>query len=160
VFKHFLMSDDLGNLETFSNSLNIRRFKDSLVVWTHLRLGIIWWPAPMDVFQHFELSWPPERLSAFSVDLNISSISTWTAQMEDSLITWTPGRFKHYCSWWPVRCTYSVHTNIVYNFVVTTHGCLSAREDWILRGPQSASFWVPRYLSHHMIRQARTGDTL
>jgi hypothetical protein len=24
----------------------------------------------------------------------------------------------------------------------------------------SSSFWVPRNLSHHMIRQARTGDTV
>ncbi len=34
------------------------------------------------------------------------------------------------------------------------------REDWILRCPRSSSFWVPRNLSHHMDRQARTGDTV
>ncbi len=33
-----------------------------------------------------------------------------------------------------------------------------AKEDWILRGPRSSSFLVPRNLSHHMIRQAPTGD--
>ncbi len=41
---------------------------------------------------------------------------------------------------------------------------VSFREDWILRGSRSSSFWVPRNLSHHMIRQAqaatRTGDTV
>jgi hypothetical protein len=34
-----------------------------------------------------------------------------------------------------------------------------AKKDLILRGPRSSSFWVPRNLSHHMVRQARTGDT-
>ncbi len=32
------------------------------------------------------------------------------------------------------------------------------REDSILRGPRSSSFWVPPHLSHHIVRQARTGD--
>jgi hypothetical protein len=32
------------------------------------------------------------------------------------------------------------------------------REDWKLRCPRSSSFWVPRNLSHHMIRQAHTCD--
>ncbi len=36
----------------------------------------------------------------------------------------------------------------------------STRENRILRGPRSSSFWIPRNLSHHMIRQARTGDTV
>ncbi len=42
------------------------------------------------------------------------------------------------------------------------HACSSKRtiENWILRGPRSSSFWFPRNLSHHMIRQARTGDTV
>ncbi len=35
-----------------------------------------------------------------------------------------------------------------------------SREYWILRCPRPSSFWVPRNLSHHMIRQARTGDTV
>jgi hypothetical protein len=34
-----------------------------------------------------------------------------------------------------------------------------SREDWILRGPHSSSFWVPRNLSNHMVWQVRTGDT-
>ncbi len=34
-----------------------------------------------------------------------------------------------------------------------------SREDWTLRGPRSSSFWVLRNLSHHMIWQARPGDT-
>ncbi len=37
---------------------------------------------------------------------------------------------------------------------------LKPREDWILRGPSSSSFWVPRNLSNHMDRQARTHDTV
>ncbi len=37
---------------------------------------------------------------------------------------------------------------------------LHSRENWILRGPQSPTFWVPLNLSHHVVRQARTGDTL
>jgi hypothetical protein len=28
------------------------------------------------------------------------------------------------------------------------------------RGPRSSSFWLPRNLSHHMDRQALTGDTV
>jgi hypothetical protein len=28
----------------------------------------------------------------------------------------------------------------------------------VLGGPRSSSFWVPRNLSHHTIRQSRTGD--
>jgi len=36
---------------------------------------------------------------------------------------------------------------------------LYLREDWILRGPRSSSFWVPRNLSQKMVRQARIGDT-
>ncbi len=28
------------------------------------------------------------------------------------------------------------------------------------RGPRSSSFWLPRNLSHHMDRQAHTGDTV
>ncbi len=32
----------------------------------------------------------------------------------------------------------------------------TVREDWILRGPRSSSFWVPRYLSNHMDSQTRT----
>ncbi len=35
-----------------------------------------------------------------------------------------------------------------------------SREDSVLRGPRSSSFWVPRNLSHHMDRQARIGDTV
>ncbi len=34
------------------------------------------------------------------------------------------------------------------------------REDWILRGPCSSSFRLPRNLSNHMERQARTSDTV
>ncbi len=34
------------------------------------------------------------------------------------------------------------------------------REDWILRGPWSSSFWIPRNLSDHMIRQASIGNTI
>jgi hypothetical protein len=34
------------------------------------------------------------------------------------------------------------------------------REDLILRGPRSSPFWIPRNLSHHMIRQTQTGDTV
>jgi hypothetical protein len=30
----------------------------------------------------------------------------------------------------------------------------------MLREPRSSSFWVSRNLSHHTIRQARTGDTV
>ncbi len=37
--------------------------------------------------------------------------------------------------------------------------CNAPREDWMLRGPRSSSFWFPRNLSDHMVRQARTGDT-
>jgi hypothetical protein len=37
---------------------------------------------------------------------------------------------------------------------------LKGKEDSILRGPRSSSFWVPRNLSHHMIRQACFGDTV
>ncbi len=33
------------------------------------------------------------------------------------------------------------------------------KEDWMLRGPRSSSFWVPRNLSRHMTRQARSDDT-
>jgi hypothetical protein len=29
-----------------------------------------------------------------------------------------------------------------------------------IRGPRSSSFWVPRNLSHHIDRQARTRDTV
>ncbi len=39
-------------------------------------------------------------------------------------------------------------------------GVAFTREDSILRRQQSSSFWVPRNLSHHRIRQARTGDTV
>ncbi len=41
-------------------------------------------------------------------------------------------------------------------------GCLlfTYREEWILRDPRSSSFWFPRNLSYHMIRQARIGDTV
>ncbi len=35
-----------------------------------------------------------------------------------------------------------------------------SREDYILRGPRSSSFWLPRNLSHYIIRQARTCDTM
>jgi hypothetical protein len=31
---------------------------------------------------------------------------------------------------------------------------------WILRGPLSSSFWLPRNLSNHMDSQARTGDSV
>ncbi len=37
--------------------------------------------------------------------------------------------------------------------------CTVCREDWIVRG-NSSSFWVPRNLTTHMIRQAHTGDTV
>jgi hypothetical protein len=37
---------------------------------------------------------------------------------------------------------------------------IQTREDSILGGPRSFSFWLPRNLSNHMIRQARTGDTV
>ncbi len=40
---------------------------------------------------------------------------------------------------------------------------LRTREYWVLRGPRSSSFcsfWLPRNLSNHMDRQARTGDTV
>ncbi len=39
-------------------------------------------------------------------------------------------------------------------------GCSKCREDLILRGSRSSSLWVPRNLSHHMIKQTRTGDTV
>ncbi len=35
-----------------------------------------------------------------------------------------------------------------------------SREDWILRVPRSSSYWLPRNLSNHMDRQARTGSTV
>ncbi len=41
-----------------------------------------------------------------------------------------------------------------------SYGSVSAGEGWILRGPLSSSFWLPRNLSNHMDRQARTGDTM
>jgi hypothetical protein len=37
---------------------------------------------------------------------------------------------------------------------------LNIGEDWILTGLRSSSFWFPRNLSHHMIKQVRTGDTV
>jgi hypothetical protein len=54
---------------------------------------------------------------------------------------WTKTLFKNYNN--PGLC----HTGLT-------------KADWILRGPRSSSFWVPRNLSHHMIRQARTGVTM
>ncbi len=39
-------------------------------------------------------------------------------------------------------------------------GVAFTRDDWILRRQQSSSFRVPRNLSHSVIRQARTGDTV
>ncbi len=37
---------------------------------------------------------------------------------------------------------------------------ISCREDWILRGSQSSSFWIPRNLSNHMDRKARIDVTV
>jgi hypothetical protein len=45
-------------------------------------------------------------------------------------------------------------------FCISTENYIVVREDWMLRGPRLSSFWVPRNLSHHMIRQARTFDTV
>ncbi len=43
---------------------------------------------------------------------------------------------------------------------LTSFTLLKGREDWIQKGPRLSSFWLPRNLSYHMGRQARTGDTM
>ncbi len=49
---------------------------------------------------------------------------------------------------------------LVLKLDLLAHGIMESREDGILRCARSSSFWVPRNLSHHMIRQVCTGDTL
>jgi hypothetical protein len=52
-----------------------------------------------------------------------------------------------------------------WRFRITVKGrdserCVEIHSAWILIGPRSSSFWIPRNLSHHIDSQARTGNTV
>ncbi len=46
------------------------------------------------------------------------------------------------------------------NSQLTNFVFLKGREDWLQKSPWLSSFWVPRNLSHHVVRQAFSGDTV
>ncbi len=50
-----------------------------------------------------------------------------------------------------------VGLNIFYLYGKAIYTFLHIRKEWILRGPQSSSFWVQLNLSDHIVRQTRTG---
>ncbi len=62
----------------------------------------------------------------------------------------------------PATAVHTISSNLLshrINAVRNSKTTVYVREDWILRDPQSSSFRVPRNLSYHMDRKARTGDT-
>jgi hypothetical protein len=63
------------------------------------------------------------------------------------------GNFLHF---FLVKFLLRVHMSDIYK------GMDTVREEWILRGPRSSSFWVQRNLFHHIrnLGKPRTGDTV
>ncbi len=87
------------------------------------------------------------------------SVDVW--QTGCTVILYTPSPLAtilHIKPATPKKGEVQIRRNLQYTSL--WYALVYIREDWILRGPRSSSFWLPRNLSNHMDRQARTGDTV